>query len=155
MGKYEQNLPEQPSKRTVKLYNEGVMCGFPLPSADYVQENINVHELLVPNDVSCFIMRAVSISMIYAGILPGDYLIVDMSKKPCNHSIVVAVVDGGLCCKVYRSEKGRVWLESAEAKPICVTGWEGQIWGTVISSFRRVDRYLEPCVPIVHSHSAI
>jgi SOS-response transcriptional repressor LexA len=56
-------------------------------------------------------------SMIDAGILPGDMVIVERGKEPKIGEIVIAEVDGDYTMKYYRKDKsGRVFLEPANER---------------------------------------
>lgn len=90
-----------------------VQLGFPLPSVDFSEDDIDLGELLVPNPLASYLYRASGWSMILAGIADGAILVVDRSLDPADGDIVIATWEG--CqpvCKVLRMLPDRVVLES-------------------------------------------
>lgn len=90
-----------------------VQLGFPLPSLDFEEADLDLGELLVPNPLATFLYRASGWSMILAGIADGAILVVDRSLDPVDGNIVVASWEG--CqpvCKVLRIYPDRIVLES-------------------------------------------
>lgn len=61
----------------------------------------------------CFALRVRGESMIQAGILPGDCVVVDPSATPRNNQIVVALIDGESTLKRLIQVNGR-WFLKAE-----------------------------------------
>ncbi|SQH90169.1 Error-prone repair protein UmuD [Salmonella enterica subsp. enterica] len=53
-----------------------VPCGFPSPAADYIEQRIDLNELLVSHPSSTYFVKATGDSMIEAGINDGDLLVV-------------------------------------------------------------------------------
>lgn len=60
-----------------------VPAGWPSPSEDYIEGELNLHEMMVPHPAATYFLRAMGESMIGAGIHDGDLLVVDRSKKRC------------------------------------------------------------------------
>lgn len=58
----------------------------------------------------CFALRVRGDSMINAGILSGDKVIVRPQKTAENGQIVVALLDDSATVKRFRREKGQIWL---------------------------------------------
>ena len=54
------------------LFSDLVQCGFPSPAADYVEQRIDLNELLVAHPSSTYFVKAAGDSMIEAGISDGD-----------------------------------------------------------------------------------
>jgi repressor LexA len=63
-------------------------------------------------------------SMIDAGIMEGDMVLVERGKTPKPGQIVIAAVDGEYTMKYYRIKDGVIFLEPANPnfKPIYPTG---------------------------------
>lgn len=74
-------------------------AGFPSPALDYVQDALDLRDLLITNPPATFFLRVDGISMIDAAILHGDILIVDRSVTPRSGKIVVATYDGDFYVK--------------------------------------------------------
>ncbi|ELH3239499.1 translesion error-prone DNA polymerase V autoproteolytic subunit [Salmonella enterica] len=71
-----------------------VPCRFPSPAADYVEQRIDLNELLVSHPSSTYFVKATGDSMIEAGSRDGDLLVVDSSRTAAHGDIVIAAVDG-------------------------------------------------------------
>lgn len=111
-----------------------VPAGWPSPSEDYVEDTLNLHELVVRNPAATYFLRALGESMIGAGIHSGDLLVVDRSKEPQSGKVVVAIIDGELTVKRLLIKNGRTLLaaENAGYPDFDITGREdASIWGVV------------------------
>lgn len=91
----------------------------------------------VVND-PCFGLRVVGNSMVDAGILEGDILIVERGHVKSGE-IVVALLDGETTVKRYVRKDGRIFLvpENRLMKPIEMTSARFEIQGKVVALFRR------------------
>jgi DNA polymerase V len=81
------------------LYSDLVQCGFPSPAADYVEQRIDLNDLLIRHPSATYFVKAAGDSMIEAGISDGDLLVVDSSRTPEHGDIVIAAVDGEFTVK--------------------------------------------------------
>lgn len=81
------------------LYGDLVPCGFPSPAQDYVEQRIDLNELLIQHPSATYFVKASGDSMIDAGIGEGDLLVVDSSRKAEHGDIVIAAVDGEFTVK--------------------------------------------------------
>lgn len=104
---------------------ENIEDSFPLPM-DFVR-NENVFILSVRGD-----------SMIEAGILDGDYVLIRQQSDAKNGDIVVALIDDEATVKTFYKEKDHIRLqpENPYLEPILVK--EVTILGKVIGVFRRL-----------------
>ena len=86
-----------------------------------------------------FALRVRGESMLYAGILPGDYVVVHQQESFRNGDIVVALFDDEATVKTLRRKDGHVWLmpENPEYEPIDGDG--AQLLGKVVAVVRRYD----------------
>ena len=71
-----------------------IICGFPSPAEDYREDTLDFNRYLEIGKPSVYALRAKGLSMINAGIMPDDIIIVDKSKEAVHGSIVVACIDG-------------------------------------------------------------
>jgi len=119
-------------------------AGFPSPAADYVEDALDLNELLVTNAPATFFVRCTGESLIDIGILPGDILAVNRSLTVTDGSIVVAVVDGSLFVKRFEKGKGRMALVSENKA--CAASYpplyfdecqEHVVWGVVTGVVRK------------------
>lgn len=83
----------------VPLFSDRVPCGFPSPATDYVEQRIDLNELLVQHPSSTYFVKTAGDSMIDAGISDGDLLVVDSSHIARHGDIVIAVVEGEFTVK--------------------------------------------------------
>jgi len=83
----------------IPLYSDVVQCGFPSPAADYVEQRIDLNELLIAHPSSTYFVKAAGDSMIEAGISDGDLLVVDSSRTAEHGDIVIAAVEGEFTVK--------------------------------------------------------
>jgi len=80
-------------------------------------------------------------SMVEAGILDGDYVIVRRQQTAEDGDIVVALIENEATLKRFYQEHGRVRLEPAnhEMEPIHVTHGEFRVQGKVVGIVRVLD----------------
>ncbi|MFP0511782.1 translesion error-prone DNA polymerase V autoproteolytic subunit, partial [Klebsiella variicola] len=83
----------------IPLYSDLVQCGFPSPAQDYVEQRIDLNELLVNHPSATYFVKAAGDSMKDAGIGEGDLLVVDSSRTAVHGDIVIAAVDGEFTVK--------------------------------------------------------
>ncbi|GAB5550141.1 MAG: hypothetical protein SangKO_099010 [Sandaracinaceae bacterium] len=111
-----------------------VSAGFPSPADDYVEGHLDLHELTNALSPSCYWMRADGESMVGAGILSGDLLLVDRAVEPQNGDVVVAAIDGELTVKRFSRHRGRPRLLAANPAYPSIELADGQelvVWGVV------------------------
>lgn len=93
-----------------------VAAGFPTPSEDELGETLSLDDFLIEAPEASFLLRVSGDSMIDAGIVPGDLLVVDRSATPREGQIVVAEVDREWTVKYLRKKNGKFYLEAANKK---------------------------------------
>ena len=124
----------QSDREGLPLYLSPVQAGFPSPADDYSDEKIDLHRLVVKNDVATFFLRAAGESMVGAGIFDGDLLVVDRSVEATHNRIVIAALDGELTVKRLVRQKDKVYLapENPDYPKFDITNREHVfIWGVV------------------------
>ena len=84
-----------------------------------------------------FALRVRGESMLNAGILPGDLVVVQQKETARNGEIVVAMIEDEATVKTYSKQNGHVWLlpENEAYEPI--DGTYAQILGKVAAVIRR------------------
>ena len=84
-----------------------------------------------------FALRVRGESMLNAGILPDDLVVVHRQQEVRNGEIVVALFEDEATVKTYQNRDGHVWLlpENPDYEPI--DGAEAQIVGKVVAVVRR------------------
>lgn len=102
-----QNVDEN----TVSLPVVGrVAAGIPILAEQNVEEVMTLPTSVV-GDASSFILRVRGESMINAGILDGDYIVVREQHDAHNGVIVVALIDDSATVKTFYRERGRIRLQ--------------------------------------------
>ena len=81
------------------LHKNQKHSGFPSPANDYIENPININDLLIKRSSSTFLMRYKGNEMIYSGIKNNAILVIDRSIKPKNNSIIVASIEGQFICR--------------------------------------------------------
>lgn len=98
----------------IPVYLSRVAAGFPSPADDYIEETIDLNKHIIKRPAATYFARANGDSMVGVGIFNGDLLVVDRSKTPVTGSVVIAVMNGELVCKVL--DKERSSLRSANSR---------------------------------------
>jgi repressor LexA len=93
-----------------------VAAGFPSPAEESLLDTISLDEYLISRPEATFMLRVDGDSMIDAGILPGDTVLVERGRAPRNGDIVIACVDGAWTMKYFFKEGRDVRLEPANKK---------------------------------------
>ena len=118
----------------IPLVGSRVAAGFPSPADDYMEDYLDLNQLLISEKESTYLVRVKGESMMNIGIFPKDLLIVDRSREPKDGDIVIAVLDGELTVKRLEKRGHRVALvaENKQFAPIVVRpNQELLIWGIV------------------------
>lgn len=113
-----------------------VAAGQPLLAVENVESYFPIPAELMPN-AQTFMLKVKGDSMVNAGILDGDQVIVEQKSTARNGEMIVALVDDSATVKTYYKEDGhyRLQPENDFMDPIIVNG-ELQILGKVIGVVR-------------------
>ena len=87
-----------------------VAAGTPILAEQKVEEVLTLPTSIV-GDSSSFVLRVRGESMINAGILDGDYIVVREQHDARNGEIVVALIDDSATVKTFYREKNRIRLQ--------------------------------------------
>ncbi len=93
-----------------------VEAGFPSPAEEELIDTMNLDEFLIANKEATFMLKVKGDSMINAGIMEGDMVLVERGRSPKVGQIVIAQVDGDYTMKYYRMKDGQAYLEPANEK---------------------------------------
>lgn len=112
-----------------------VAAGEPLLAEQNIEEYFPLPVEYMPNKQT-FMLKVKGESMINAGILDGDYVLVEECKAAHNGEMVVALVEDGATVKTFYKEEGIIRLqpENDTMDPIIVP--DCIILGKVIGVFR-------------------
>ncbi len=122
------------SRQSLPLFYEAISAGFPSPAQDYVENNLDLNELMIKHPASTFFVKVQGNSMRDAGILSGDILVVDRSLEASNGKIIVAIINGEFTVKRLALDAQGVHLVPANPSfPIIHIHSEldFQVWGVV------------------------
>jgi repressor LexA len=116
-----------------------VTAGLPITAIENVEEYFPLPERLAPADEHVFMLEIMGESMIEAGILDGDYVIVKQQQTANNGDIVVAMTEEDeATCKRFFKEKDFIRLqpENSTMDPIILNNVS--ILGKVIGVYRHI-----------------
>ncbi|HYF92023.1 MAG TPA: transcriptional repressor LexA [Symbiobacteriaceae bacterium] len=130
-----------PRKRTVNVPVVGrVTAGLPI----FADQNIEDHfplpaDFVRGDETDLFFLTVQGDSMIEAGILDGDYVLVRRQQSATNGEIVVALIEDEATVKRFYKEQGHIRLqpENRFMDPIIVPN--AQILGRVVGLIRHLD----------------
>jgi len=113
-----------------------VAAGSPILAAENIESTMPLPAEMAGEDT--FILRVKGESMIEAGILDGDFVVVRQQSSATNGDIVVAMIEDEATVKRFFRESDRVRLqpENATMEPIYVR--DLTILGKVVALFRRL-----------------
>lgn len=93
-----------------------ISAGFPSQVEENLLESISMEEWLVKNPSSTYLIKVVGESMLEAGILPGDFVLVDRALMPKNNDIVVVRLEDEWTMKYFFKEGKKVLLKPANPR---------------------------------------
>jgi len=133
----DEHIPSTPV-RTVPIIGK-VTAGQPITAIENIEEYFPLPESFAPQDEQIFMLEIMGDSMIEAGILDGDYVIVRQQKTANNGDIVVAMTEEDeATVKRFFKEKDYIRLqpENSSMDPIIVRNVS--ILGKVIGVYRQI-----------------
>jgi DNA polymerase V len=123
--------------RPVPAPSASMHAGFPSPADDHEDRQLDLSLRFVPRPTSTFIVQATGESMMGAGILRGDYLLVDRSRDPRDGDVVLAIVDGEFTVKRFRHDRLIIRLDAEHPGFPSIPWRDGcEVWGVVTSVHR-------------------
>ncbi len=143
-------IKRDPNKTRAMLINETESSGVHAVSVPLLGQVAAGNPLLAVEDIEGYVpfdpgtsereyfaLRVKGDSMIDAGILEGDILIVEIRESAVNGEIVVALIDGEATVKRFKRTSDGVWLmpENSAYEPI--DGRYAHIAGKVVASMRK------------------
>ncbi len=126
------------AKKTVDIPIIGkVTAGEPVLAVEHIEDTFPVPIELAQKG-SLFMLRVQGDSMIEAGILDGDYVIVKQQNHAINGDVVIALIDNEATVKRFFKEKDYIRLqpENQSMEPIIVK--DVKILGKVIALYRKL-----------------
>ena len=114
-----------------------VAAGSPAAVADDLQDDVAIDQDLVRHPSRTVLVTVKGDSMIDAGLLPGDKLVVERRHTAAEGDIVVAIVDNESTIKRLVKERGRFILKPENKAYPVLRPKELEIFGVVVGSFRK------------------
>ncbi|TCL72393.1 DNA polymerase V [Hydrogenispora ethanolica] len=122
------------SKSGLPYVGRQITAGFPSPAEDYLENILDLNEIVVKNPSATFYGRVNGNSMKDAGAADGDLLVIDKSLEYRHDALAVCWIDGEFTLKRLRTVRGQLYLIPAnpDYEPIAVKeGAEFMVWGIV------------------------
>ena len=113
-----------------------VAAGLPILAEQNIEDRFTV-PTEIATDSSSFVLEVHGDSMINAGILNGDYIIVREQHSAMNGEIVVAMIDNAATVKTFYKEQGRVRLQPENDAMEPIYAANPTILGKVVALMRR------------------
>lgn len=114
-----------------------VTAGQPILAEENLEDYVALPEVLL-GDGEHYVLRVTGESMIDAGILDGDYIVVRKQPTANNGEIVVAMIDDSATVKRYYKENGHFRLQPENPTMAPIYADEVTILGKVVSLYRVV-----------------
>jgi SOS regulatory protein LexA len=121
------------------LAMEPVHAGLPSPVEDAPGDALTIDDYLIEHPSQTVLVRVKGDSMVDAGILDGDLVVVEKAVSAKRGDIVIAIVDGQFTLKTLDLERGRFILKPEnKAYPIIRPEGELEIFGVMVGLVRKV-----------------
>lgn len=113
---------DAPSALERPIFTAHISAGFPSPAEDHIDSALDLNEYLIHHPAATFFVRVSGDSMINAGIMHNDVLIVDRSQDPKHGDIVVAELMGEFTVKrlYHRGQEVKLCPENDHYQPILI-----------------------------------
>ncbi len=119
-----------------------VSAGFPIPAIEEYEGSVVLDSLILGDSKNTIALRIRGDSMIGAGILDKDIVIVKLGAEVKNGDIVVAFVDNEVSCKRFKQDDQYVYLipENPDYNVINIRKEESRLYilGKVVGVIRRL-----------------
>ena len=121
------------------LASESVQAGMPNPVDDAPADALTIDDYLIERPSQTVLVRVKGDSMIDAGILEGDLVVVEKSATARRGDVVIAIVDNQFTLKRLDLDRGRFVLKP-ENKAYPVIRPEGtlEIFGVMVGLVRKL-----------------
>ena len=95
---------------------DSVAAGFPSPAEESLLDTMSLDEYLITRPEATFMLKVEGDSMVDAGILPGDTVLVERGRAPRNGDVVIACVDAAWTMNYFYKDGKGIRLEPANKK---------------------------------------
>lgn len=114
-----------------------VAAGSPILAVENVESTIPLPTEIARED-STFVLRVKGDSMVDAGIMDGDFVVVHQQPTAVNGDIVVAMIEDEATVKTFYRESDRIRLQPQNAAMDPIYTRDVTILGKVVAVFRRM-----------------
>ena len=132
---------ETQALQTVPLFSSAVAAGAPSLTSCDVEDTMEIPSAWSHGRKNLFAVRVQGESMLDAGIMPGDRLLVEATQKARDQQIVIASINDELTVKKLNiAQDGSVMLEPRNSayEPIAITPeMDFRILGVVLAALRQ------------------
>lgn len=120
-----------------RTYQGDETTGFQSPAQDYVEQAVDLAEVLDLRRPNRFPVRVRGQALQARGIRHDDVLVVDTAAVPASGRVCVAMLGGEVILAIL-SREGEAWtLHPADGLPVLIQGEEIEVWGLVTALVRR------------------
>ena len=112
-----------------------VAAGEPLLAEQNIEDYFPIPTEFLPNNQT-FLLKVRGESMINAGILDGDYVLVEQRQTASNGEMVVALIEDGATVKTFYKEEGVIRLQPENDTMDPIIARDVMILGKEIGVFR-------------------
>ena len=117
---------------------DSVQAGAARQADDSRYDTITIDEYLVESPSNTVLINVKGDSMIDAGIMPGDTVVVEKRGPASIGDMVIAIVDNEFTLKTLGNEKGKfVLIPANPAYPVIRPKNDLEIFGVVVGQFRK------------------
>jgi DNA polymerase V len=110
--------PTNAPHEAMPLHLARVQSGFASPVDDYREHGLDLHSLMVQHPAATYFARAAGNALVGRGIFDGDLLVVDRALEAMQGDIVIAALEGELCCKIFDKQHRRLLSTNPAFAPI-------------------------------------
>ncbi|ENN1020783.1 translesion error-prone DNA polymerase V autoproteolytic subunit [Salmonella enterica] len=129
------------SRLQLPLFSDTCAAGFPSPAQDYIEAQLDLNDFCIRHPSATYFVRAQGESMVEAGILSGDLLVVDRALTPAHGDTVIAAINGEFTVKRLCTHP-QLCLQPMNSaySPIFVDPDELDIFGVVTHAIHTLDK---------------
>jgi len=103
-------MPEKQLPPRIVFWPEPAYAGFPSPANDYIEPDLNLHDLIVQHPLTTYFIKVSGDSMSGACICSGDVVVVDRALTVSHNKIVVVRVEEHLFIKRVKMRQRKIYL---------------------------------------------
>ena len=142
LSQFLESTPEKRLKPGRRFFEraifDSVRAGMPHPAGDDRNETITIDEYLVNQPSRTVLVNVKGDSMMDAGIMDGDTVVVEKRNMANVGEMVIAIVENEFTLKTLGKEKdGYVLIPANKAYPVIRPKGNLEIFGVVVGQFRK------------------